>query len=102
MFFVIFRWIEKIVPMLALTSMLDEPSSGSNIRTYLPALTAIGDRNDVLGFLRRHDAKVAAVAHRAIDRLLREFVELLNRFAVNVDIPGFTDNFDEPGLIYLA
>ena len=38
----------------------------------LPTFAAIGNRNDVLGFFRCHHAKMSAVAHRAIDGLLRE------------------------------
>ena len=42
---------------------------------------------------------MAAVPHGPVDRLLRELVELLNRFAVHIDLAGFAKDPDKPGLI---
>lgn len=42
------------------------------------------------------------MSHRRVDRLLRELVELLHRFALDVDLAGFPQDAHESRLIDLA
>ena len=52
-----------------------------------------------LGFFGCHHAKVAAVSHCTVDRLLRELIEFLHRLAVHIDVAGFAKDLDKPGLV---
>ena len=83
---VIFRTTEKIVPTGTLTSMLDEPSSGSNNRQYFPQRKFSGDVDDRRLLLRRHGAQPAAVVHRLDDYLVGDDVQLLLNFALDVHV----------------
>ena len=79
------RRIEKMVPTVTLTSMLEEPSSGSNSE-QVPALR-IFRRNGVGLFhlLGRHAAELAAPLTCLEDDLVRDEVERLLVFALDVD-----------------
>jgi len=42
------------------------------------------------------------MAHSTVDRVLREFIELLHSFAVDIDLTGFAENAYEAGLVYFT
>ena len=45
---------------------------------------------------------MAIVTHCAVDGLLCKFVQLLDAFAVYVDVSRFAEDSDKSGLIHLA
>jgi hypothetical protein len=93
---------EKIVPMLTLALMFEEPSSGSKLTTYLPVGLPRGHRNDVLVLLRRHHGELAGRPEHAIDRLVGEAVELLHLLAVDVLAAGVAEDVHQAGTHDLA
>ena len=86
-----------MVPTAAFTSMLDEPSSGSNSTAYLPTGVLGRDRDDVLVFLRPHHADPAGVVEALLDGLVGEHVELLLLLALDVPAPARAEDVDQPG-----
>ena len=96
------RSTEKIVPTGTFTSMFDEPSSGSNREHVLAALEAVGDRDDVRLFLRRHRAQAAAVIHRLDDHLVRKHVELGLDLALHVLRLVGAEDVGEAGAAHLV
>jgi hypothetical protein len=63
------------------------------------AFAAIRNRNNSLGFFGRHHAKVAAMSHCTVDRLLRELIEFLHGLAVHIEVAGFAKDPDKTGLV---
>ena len=91
------RWMLKMVPTAELTSMLEEPSSGSNRTAYLPTGVVGRDRNDVLVLLAAHDADPAGVLETVLDGLVGEHVELLLLFALDVAAALRAQDVDQAG-----
>jgi len=51
----------------------------------------------LLVFLGDEQADVAAVTEAFDERLVRDDVQFLDHFALDVDFAGFADNLEEPG-----
>jgi hypothetical protein len=81
------RSTEKMVPTEMLTSMLDEPSSGSNSRRYSPRGCAWG-WDAGRPFLGRERGEVAAPFVRLEQDLVGEDVQLLLDLALDVAVPA--------------
>jgi len=56
----------------------------------------IGNGNDVVVFLRRHDAQMPAVIHRAEDDVVRERIQFLDSFAMYVLVRGRAEGIYQP------
>ena len=85
-----------MVPMLTLTSILDEPSSGSKARVYLPSYPS-SDRDDLILLLRGHDADIAALLHPALDRGVGKLIQLLDDFALDIGLARLTEDIGQSG-----
>ena len=87
----------KMVPTAEFTSMLEEPSRGSNSTAYLPTGVLGGDRDDVLVFLRAHGAHSAGMLEAILDGFIGKDVELLLLFPLHVEDAGGAKDVDQAG-----
>jgi hypothetical protein len=82
------RRTEKMLPTDRLTSMFDEPSSGSKTSRYLPRGLLGGNRIDVVHFFRRHRRQMATPFTMVNERLVGQHVEFFLGFALHVLAPS--------------
>jgi hypothetical protein len=88
-----------MVPMLTLTSMLLEPSSGSNSSRYSPLRVAVGHHVDAVHLLAGHGGQVAAPFVGLDQHLVGDDVELLLDLALHVLALGAAQHAAQRALV---